>query len=329
MSAVSLAPRISGATRRRLVRRNSWTLAVYAILALLLIVYRILKPDLSAFDILNLVSGTLPIALATMAQTSVVLAGGIDLSLGPMMALVNVVAVTRMEHTDFAGAVLISLVIIAGTGLAGAVTGAVINVTRIPDIIVTLATSYIWWGLALWVMPSPSGTIPLDYTKLVQGQVWSNVPEGLFVLFGALLVVWVPFYRSRLGLAVYALGSSRTAAFLSGVSVARTRIVAYALGGVFAGLAGLALTAYTGSGDPNQGTPFTLQSVAAVVLGGVALSGGKGGMLGPVAAAFVLGLISTLLGVKNVDPNWSFAIQGAILVFIVVVAAFLTLRRRQ
>jgi ribose transport system permease protein len=328
MSVAVVSTRLSPATRRRVLRRNSWTIAVYAIFVLEMIAYRVVKPDLGSFDILNLVSGTLPLALATMAQASVVLGGGIDLSIGTMMALVNVIAVTRMEHTDFGGAILISVLVIAGTAAAGAATGAIVTWTRVPDIIVTLATSYIWWGLALWIMPTPGGTIPTAYQNLVNGEVWTVVPEGLFVLLGVLLVIWLPFYRSRLGLALYALGSNRTAAYLSGISVGRTRIMAYTLGGVLAGLAGLALTAYTTSGDPNQGTPFTLESVAAVVLGGVALTGGKGGMLGPIAGAFVLGLVSTLLGVENVDPNWSYAIQGAILVLIVIMAGLLILRRR-
>lgn len=324
----SATPFIPAATRRRFLRRNSWPLGIYGVLILLLIVEKLIHPSLSSFDIENLVILSMPLALAAMAQASVVLVGGIDLSIGAMMALVNVVAASWMVHGDFRQAVLYALVIIAGTMILGALTGLVITVSRVPDIIVTLATSFIWSGLALRVMSSPGGGVPVDFGNLVNGELWGFFPEGLLLLVIIVAVVWLPWYRSRLGLSVYALGSDRTAAFLSGVSVARTRIAAYALGGVFVALAGLALTAATGGGDPNSASNYTLNSVAAVVLGGVSLAGGRGGMLGPIAAAFVLEIIGIILGFLKVDPNYATVIQGAIVVLVVLFAGLLALRRR-
>ncbi len=327
-ATTSATPFITAATRRRFLRRNTWGLSIYGILIALLIVEKIVHPTLNAFDVQTLVIETMPLALAAMAQSSVVLVGGIDLSIGNMMALVNVVGASWMVNADFKQSALEALVIIAGTAVLGAITGFVITISRVPDIIVTLATSFIWYGLALRVMGTPGGGTPIDFQNLTQGQFWNWFPEGLLVLIGIVLLVWLPWYRSKLGLSVYALGSNRTAAFLSGVSVGRTRILAYALGGLFAGLAGLALLAGTGLGDPNSASNFTLNSVACVVLGGVSLAGGRGGMMGPLAAAFVLNTIGVILGFMQVDPNYATVIQGAIVVLVVLVAGLLALRRR-
>ena len=140
-------------------------------------------------------------------------------------------------------------------------------------------------------------------------------------------VVWIPLRRSRLGLSIYAIGSSELAAFRSGVPVARTKIIAYALAGLFAAMGGLALTMSTGIGAPIPG-PYLLASVAAVVLGGVALGGGRGGLLGPIVAVFILRLVRTDLTLLAVDPNVTAIIEGTIMVVVVMLGAFIAMRGR-
>jgi ribose transport system permease protein len=311
------------------VRRNAWTFGIYVVMLLLLVVEKLVHNNLTSFDMVNLLSTALPLAFAAMAQGAIVLIGGIDLSIGQTMALVNVVAVTNMTSPSFGRAILVSILIVIGTAIVYGLVGFIITISRVPDIIVTLATSFIWYGIALRVMPTPGGTVPIDFSNLANGTGPAEIPIALFVVVGALLLLWLPFYRSKLGLQIYALGSDRTASFLSGVSVSWTRIIAYAFGGVFAGLAGLALTAYTASGDPNSASNYTLNSVAAVVLGGVSLAGGRGGLSGPVAAAYVLTLIATILTFLSVDTNYSTVIQGAIVVAVVLFAGILTLRRER
>jgi ribose transport system permease protein len=322
------APRIPAATRRRFIRRNTWTLGIYGVLALLIAVEKIVHPGLNSFDIQNLAILAVPLAFAAMGQAAVVLVGGIDLSIGQMMAFVNVLAANAMVFSDFRKAIAQALLIILGISMLGALTGLFITISRVPDIIVTLATSFIWYGMALRVMSTPGGGVPLNYGNLVNGELWGNVPEGLLVLLAIVGLIWLPLHRSRLGLSMYAVGSNRTAAFLSGVNVARTRIAAYALGGAFVAMAGLALTAATTGGDPNSADDYTLNSVAAVVMGGVSLAGGRGGMMGPIAAAFVLSIIGIILGFMRVDPNWSIVIQGVIVVLVVLFATVLEFRRR-
>ncbi len=142
--------------------------------------------------------------------------------------------------------------------------------------------------------------------------------------------MWLPLRRSRLGLAIYALGSNRKAAFLSGVNIARTRVLAYAIGGLFAGFAGLVITASTGGGEPRAtiGTSATLNSVAAVVLGGVALTGGVGGLVGPVLAALCLTLIPAIMLGLGWDPSNAETARGVIIILVVAIAGLLQARRR-
>ena len=144
-------------------------------------------------------------------------------------------------------------------------------------------------------------------------------------MFVCLAAVWVPLGRSRLGLSIYAIGSSSLAAFRSGVPVAWTKIVSYAVAGLFAAAGGLALTLSTGIGAPIPG-PYLLASVAAVVLGGVALAGGKGGLLGPIIAVFILRLVRSDLTLLAVDPNVATIIEGTIMVVVVMLGAFIAMR---
>jgi ribose transport system permease protein len=316
---------------RRVGVRHGWTIGVYVLLAIALAAEIAIAPRFTSFDLESLLYAALPLAFAAMAQAVVVISGGIDLSVGPVMALVNVSSARLMLGEDFGTAIAIALGLIVAGAVIGALTGAAIVVTRVPDIVVTLATSFIWAGLALYVLPEPGGGAPAEFLELVTGNYfWEWIPNGLVVLVVAIVIVWFPIRRSRLGLAIYAIGSDRNAAFLSGINVARTRIAAYAIGGLFAALGGLALTAQVGAGSAQAEAQagYTLRSVAAIVLGGVSLLGGSGGLIGPVAAAFVLAVIDAILVFENVDPNWSAVIRGTLIVLVVMIGGLLLLRRR-
>jgi ribose transport system permease protein len=206
-----------------------------------------------------------------------------------------------------------------------------IVVTRVADIIVTLAMLFVWGGLALWIMPIPGGGAPLRFLSLVTVDTiftkW--FPAAFLILLVAFALLWLPIRRTRIGLSLYAIGSNRSAAYLAGVNVSAARIGAYALGGAFAGLGGLSLTAAAGLGDPNSGTIYTLNSVAAVVLGGVSLLGGVGGLIGPIAAAFVLTLVKSILILKGVDQNWAQVIQGTLIVLVVMIGGLAIRQRRR
>ncbi len=312
----------------RRLRRDGWIVGLFALFLALLAITRGIQPGYGGGDFGSLARAVLPYAFAVAAQAVVVIAGGIDLSVAAMMALTSVTAARAMNGTSEEGAVVV-VVLVLVMGLAiGALNGLLIVVTRVPDIVVTLAMLFVYQGAALLVLPSPGGAAAGWLKALIAGTAghpW--LPKALVVLAVAVAAVWLPLRRSRLGLSIYAIGSSELAAFRSGVPVARTKVAAYAIAGLFAAMGGLALTASTGIGAPIPG-PYLLASVAAVVLGGVVLGGGKGGLLGPIIAVFILRLVRTDLTLLALDPNVTSIIEGAIMVVVVMFGAFVAMRSR-
>ena len=309
---------------RRLLRRHGWTVGVYVLLVVLVLYWRSSTAlPWGPFDVQSVAIDALPLAFAACGQAIAIISGGIDLSIGSLMSLVNVVAARWMVTMSLREAIVFMLLIVIGGALAGVLTGTLIVVTRVADIIVTLSMLFVWAGAALAVMTIPGGGIPprLGTLVTVDTVLTTWIPAALVILVVVVAVIWIPIRRSRLGLALYAIGSNRNAAYLAGVNVARTRIAAYALSGTFAALGGLALTAASGLGDPHAGDIYTLNSVAAVVLGGVSLLGGVGGLVGPIAAAFVLTLVKTMLIIKGVDQNWAQVIQGTLIVVVMMLGA--------
>lgn len=320
----------------RLLRQHGWVVGLSVLLIVLFIVTKMIQPSYGAGDFGSLVRAVLPYAFAVAAQAVVVIAGGIDLSVAAMMALTSVTAASMMAGASEEYALLVvPFVLVMGFAL-GALNGILIVVSRVPDIVVTLATLFMLQGAALLVLNAPGGGSAEWLRNLIVGTVPIPVlpdavtawfPKALLLLIVLLCIVWIPLKRSRLGLSIYAIGSSQLAAFRSGVPVARTKIMAYAIGGLFAAMGGLSLTMSTGIGAPIPG-PYLLASVAAVVLGGVVLGGGKGGLLGPIIAVFVLRLVRTLLTLMSVDPNATTIIEGVIMVVVVMLGAFLAMRGR-
>jgi ribose transport system permease protein len=316
----------AGVDALRAIRRDTWTVALWGLFALLFIVAKVKAPNYGPIDLAN---ASLPIAFAAVAQAVIVISGGIDLSIGAMMALTSVVAATQMQGASPEFSVVVVLgVLLLGVAI-GAINGILIVGSRVPDIVVTLAMSYVWAGAALLVIDTPGGSAADWLKDLISGSfLLPVVPKALVVLAVVVGIVWLPLRRSRLGLSIYAVGSNRLAAFRGGVDVPRTKIIAYALGGLFSAAGGLVLTAGSGLGSPIPG-PYTLLAVAAIVLGGVSLAGGRGGLMGPIVAVFVLSLVRTDLTFFDVDPNLSTVVQGVVMVAVVMIGAFVTLRRRR
>jgi ribose transport system permease protein len=313
----------------RLARRHGWTFGV-AVLLFVLVVWRFSQiPDINGFAIRTITAGSMSLAFLAMAQSVIVISGGIDLSVGAKMVFANCLSAMWMEDKSLAACLALGLTVVLITTALSTLTGLITTVSGVPDIIVTLAASFMLSGLALFIIGGPGGGTSVDFQRIVAGSLSNFWPSVLWTL-GAVVLISIPLRRSRQGLAIYAVGSDRKAAFLSGVAVARTRVAAYTLGGFLAGFAGVVTTAYTGGGEPRAtiGANFTLNSVAAAVLGGVALTGGVGGLLGPVLAAMCLSLIPAIMLGLGWDPSNAETARGVVIILVVLVAGLLQSRRR-
>ncbi|HEX7842029.1 MAG TPA: ABC transporter permease [Kofleriaceae bacterium] len=270
------------------------------------------------------------LAFVAMAQTLPVLTAGIDLSVGSVFVMTNCLASTLCAGTPSQVALGVAIVLAIGL-VCGALNGLVVVLGRLQPIIATLATGAIYHGVALWLRPAPGGEINESFADFVTGSVGDAVPFSIVVLFAAVVLVWIPYRRSVLGRAAYAVGSSEQAAYMSGVPVARAKFLAYVLAGLFAAIAGLLLTCLTYSGEANAllGGGYTLSSIAAVVVGGTSLYGGSGGAIGTIFGAFVLRTISDLLFVFDMDPLSQPLFLGVVLLVAVSLGSFRLLKVKQ
>ena len=310
--------------------RSGWTLGVWLLLLVLLVWYANLIPRFGEFQITSISKNSLPLVYLALGQAIIVIAGGIDLSLGALLLLSNAIAARFMADQPFGIVVVIALLLIGLVAFLNGTTGYVIRLSGVPDIVVTLATSYIWSGLALWILPSPGGGTAPEFRWLFTGSV-SGI-GGTYVLPILMMIipaigVFLLSRRTRLGLSMYAIGSDTTMASLAGLGVTRAKVASYALGGALAALAGLATVAITGTGDPrfSVGANATLNSVAAVVLGGIALTGGTGLVLGVAAAGMILIMLNPILSAMGINPNNAQILQGVLIAIVMMIGGLVTL----
>jgi len=269
------------------------------------------------------------LAIVAMAQTLVVLTSGIDLSVGMVMVLANCLASSIAVGSPLATGLGVAGVLLTGC-VCGAVNGLIVIYGRLQPIVTTIATGAVYYGIALALRPVPGGDVNAALADALTGQLPGGVPASLAVLLILVAVVWLPFRRSAIGRAAYALGSSEIAAYMSGVPIRRAKFVAYTLSGLLASMAGLFLTfiTYTGEASAANGGAYTLYSIAAVVLGGVSLFGGSGSAIGAIFGALMFRTIGDLLFVFNVEPLWQPLFQGMVLLAAVCLGSVRLLRIR-
>jgi ribose transport system permease protein len=333
LSELAASPAVGGLARRRppllavTLIRFAPVIVPWAMLGVLVAIYASQQEGVLTREELNLDSvATLTLLLVATGQMLVILLGGIDLSVGGVVSVTTALAATQFGDGG-SGMLLWAVAIVALGAAAGAVNGVLIARLNLQPFIVTLATWSIWSGVAFWLLPTEGGTIPESFTSWV-----SNAYLGLTApvwIIVALIVAWLWFKRTRLGVGIKATGSSAGSAFLSGVPIGVTTIAAYSLSGLFAALAGLFLTTQTASGSPTVGNDYILNSVAAVVIGGTSLFGGRGGLGGTIAGAFVLTMIANVIFAFELESFWAPITYGVLLIVAVLANSLTELYARR
>ncbi|MTH64476.1 ABC transporter permease [Paracoccus sp. DK608] len=281
-----------------------------------------LQPRAMSYVGLNLLFNlAVPIALATVAQMVIIMVGDIDLSMGAFVSLVACITAAILPVNPAMGALML-----LGCVAAYAALGALIEARGLPAIVVTLGMSFVWGGAAVLILPSPGGTAPVWLTAIMKAKP-PMVPVAIIASVVIATVAHLVIMRSAFGVRLRALGGNARAVSRAGRSTIALRAWAYAVAGVFAVLAGMALVGLTTSGDANIALRYTLLSIAGVILGGGEFTGGRVSPVGAVIGALTLTLAGSFLSFLRLSPDWQIGAQGAIL--ILVLAARLVVRQAE
>jgi ribose transport system permease protein len=292
-----------------------WDLAPILLIAVAVVaISEALEPAfLSSGNLAEVLVEVAPYVFVAIAQTLVMLLAGLDLSVGSLMSLGTTLFATHARAGLVDVPIIAAVVLVCGA--ASALTGLVIGAMRLPALIVTLATSFIWGGLALSVLPVAGGNVPASTANWFTGS--SGPIPNVAIWLVAAFVVWAYLRRTRSGLHIYAVGANRAVARASGLSPLPVYVFTYGLSGCFVGLAAVVISAQTVSGDPTIGTPFTLASFAAAVLGGVSFFGGRGKVTGAVGGGVVMGMLVYLLLYLGISSSYAEVAEGLLLVLAV------------
>jgi ribose transport system ATP-binding protein len=313
----------------RFWRWNVGPLTALLVFAIMFLLFSVNQQNGLSINVLTSLSNKgVVLALVAMAQTLVVLTGGFDLSAGMILTMASCLASVVANGSP--AQIALGAIAVLGSGLAaGAINATIVVLGRIQPIIATLATGAIYFGIALLLRPSPGGEVSEELSNALTYDL-DGIPTTFLLLIGILAFIWWPFRNSVIGRNCYAVGSAEGAAYMSGLAIGRSRFAAYSLAGLLAAAAGLALSLISLSGEASasQGGFYTLNSIAAVAIGGTSLFGGSGGMIGSILGAFILRTISDLLFVFNAPALWQPLFQGFILLGAVCLGGLRVLRRK-
>jgi ribose transport system permease protein len=307
--------------RVRDVRMPSWQgialrhpyLFALLLLIIALAVNRHFQPNLLDLNVLDRnLRNFLPLIIVAVGQAIVIIGGGIDLSVGAIVTMVNAILVTLITGDSTPDQVALGIVIALGAGmLAGAFNGICVAYLRLQPIVTTYATSFVFGGLALWILPRPGGSLPADFRAVYRSSPL-EIPFAIYVI-AILLLFWVLLRTTRYGQYLFATGGQAEAAYTTGIPVDFVRFSTYVWAGLFAAIGALMLTMNINTGSPRIGDAMTLNSIVAVVLGGTRLRGGQGGVAGAIIGVLILGIIRNIISFANV-PTWSQTLVDALII---------------
>ncbi len=295
---------------------------VYAIFLIIYIGACFIEPTFFTWgNNVNLFTRITPLIMVGIAQTFVVLTGGIDLSIGSIIGLTNAVAVS-LPLVNSPTNVVLWLIVPPLIGLLiGMVNGLIITRGGFPPLIVTLATSQIINGLSLFILSTPGGKLTRGLSRAITGKLFGAIPTPLILLLVFIAVFYVILKYTHFGRSIYAVGGNETVALESGINPNRVKVWVYGISGMLAGFAGIYLSAMMNSGDPLVGEPYTLNSIAVAVIGGTSLVGGVGGILGILGAAYIYQLLNNILNLLAVSTFYQYVVKGLVLIIALAITS--------
>jgi ribose transport system permease protein len=300
--------------------KHGHTLIIYIFLiALMLFISIFNKYFLTLGNFKNLLRSSFPLLLIGFGQTLIILTGGIDLSLGAITSLCNVTCVLLMDADSQWGFVLPIIAAITVGIVCGAINGLAVTKGRLAPIIVTIATTAVFDGLALLSMPNPGGSVHRGFAKFVTNSVNGTFPLLLFLL--VLFLIRRMTNNTSYGKSLRAIGGNQSAAYSTGISVDRVKIIAYCLAGLLSAIAGIFLTAQMNSADASVGKNFSMNAITAAVVGGSAMTGAVGDPIGTVAGVFIITMINNMLNLFGVSSFYQYVCQGLILIIAISLSA--------
>jgi ribose transport system permease protein len=289
-----------------------------------------LQPNMFSRDTLNgNMRVFLPLILVAVGQAIVLIGGGIDISVGGIVSIANAILATRvgLDGTPEKMWQFVLISLLAGV-LAGAINGFFIAYLRLQPIITTYATSFLYGGYALFILPNPGGGIPAKAAEFYR----SATPLGFtlaFYVIAVLLALWLYLSSTRYGKFLFAVGGKAEAAYETAVPVTTVQFSIYVVSGLMAALGGIAVTMLSGSGNAEIGNAMTLNSITAVVIGGNALSGGVGGVAGPIMGAITLNLIQNIISFAHINTWWETLVKATIIVVALATPGVINLFQRR
>jgi ribose transport system permease protein len=305
--------RVAAATagRPRLSARSLRALMPALSLAVILGAIFFLRPaSMSYFGLNLLLNLAVPLALATLAQLFIITVNDLDLSIGAYVGLAAGIGATLLADTP-----LLGIAALVGCVATYGLLGALIHWRRLPSIVVTLGMSFVWLGFAIILLPTPGGTAP-DWLRSLMTMKPELIPFPIIALVIVAAVAHVGLMWSPYGAVLRGVGGNSRAVERAGWSLLKVKVTMYALAGVTGAVAGLALLGLSGAADARFALPYTLLSIAGVILGGGEFVGGRVSPVGAVIGAATLLLAGSLLSFLKLPPDWQIGAQGAILIIV-------------
>mgnify|MGYP000413112044 FL=1 len=296
---------------------------VIALIILMAVITIINSNFLTANNLLNLLLQVTSNALIAFGMTFVILTGGIDLSVGSILALSSALTAGLLgSGMPVTLAILISLILGC---ILGVMNGLLISYGKLAPFIVTLATMTIFRGATLVYTNGNPITKGLSDTFLFQflGQGYIvGIPFPVIIMFIVFIVLYVLLHKTAFGKSVYAIGGNEKAAYISGVKLNKVKIIIYSISGIMASISGLIITSRLSSAQPTAGASYEMDAIAAVVLGGTSLSGGKGRILGTLIGALIIGVLNNGLNIIGVSAFWQQVVKGVVILIAVLIDRF-------